>query len=655
MDTVQAGRALGSRYQLVERIGGGAMGDVWRALDRTAGEDVAAKLLRREYTTDPEIVSRFVQERAILLALDHPNIVRVRDLVVEGDDLAIVMELVRGRDLAAYLREEGTLPPAEAVRLTVAVLNALAHAHEHDYLHRDVKPDNVLLDGAHVRLSDFGIARLARETVVRATGALGTPEYMAPEVIEHAQVSVAADVYGAAVLLYELLAGRTPFAGGANGFAVANRHVTSAPPPLPGLPPKLAAMLRRMLAKQPAKRPSAAASAEALAALLPELEGLDRLARQPQPAEWAAAAAVAEPRSGGTRARGVDREDETSSAEPGAVAALHPDAPPAPAGETSLGVVRPVHEPPTLRPAVLPAPGPSRARRLLGIVGGIAAVGAVAVAVLVVARHGGSGHRGKQAGPGATSVPVRQTDPGLPTGLTVSREGSYDPRTKQLRTTVTWRAGHAALAGPFYENVPQDSCQVDWSGSTVPVAIDVTSGISARCGYRVEVGAIPANGTATATYVAALDPKKTDAVAAAQAFLDKEAALTSAALDQLAGSGAYPVQRLAGISVSIAPSVVVYPARAHVVLYPQWKGAPGPDYHEVLFDSQRTMSANVLLGQLGGLDGVRLSVSGCDAIAFEKQRYPYTLHGDADCVIEAQVGEVTGDGSPVHVRYRSAG
>ena len=209
---MQTTRALGSRYVLDRLIGSGAMGQVWAATDQRTGERVAAKLLRPEFARDAEVLTRFVQERSILLDLVHPSIVRVRDLVVEGEDLAIVMDLVEGADLRARLRAAGTLPPAEAVRVTADVLTALAAAHAQGVLHRDVKPDNVLLTTdapPRVLLGDFGIARLAQETTVRMTGVLGTADYMAPEIFTAETVSAASDVYAAGIGLYELLAGRT--------------------------------------------------------------------------------------------------------------------------------------------------------------------------------------------------------------------------------------------------------------------------------------------------------------------------------------------------------------------------------------------------------------------------------------------------------------
>ena len=238
-----ASRALGSKYELLSPLGSGAMGEVWRARDRATGEPVAAKVLRSELSHDQEVISRFVRERTILTSLAHPGIVRVRDLVVEGDELAIVMDLVEGSDLRQALRESGTLPPATAAGLVARVLDALAVAHAQGALHRDVKPDNVLLtqqwrtlEEGEIRLSDFSIARLAQESTVQATGLLGTPEYMPPELFAHGTTSAASDTYAAGVVLYELLAGRTPFAGPGTAFTIGNRAVTMQPPALPVAP-----------------------------------------------------------------------------------------------------------------------------------------------------------------------------------------------------------------------------------------------------------------------------------------------------------------------------------------------------------------------------------------------------------------------------------
>jgi Protein kinase domain/Bacterial Ig-like domain (group 2) len=267
--------ALGSNYVLLEPLGRGGMGRVWRGATRRDGEQVAVKLLNPELATDPEVVSRFLQERGILVGLQHPHLVRVRDLVAEGGTLAIVMDLVDG-DLRRHLLGSAPLAPAFAAGLMAQVLTGLAAVHAAGIVHRDLKPENILLDRSQgdpprARLSDFGIARLTTGPgLTRTTGLIGTPEYIAPEMAEQREVGPAADVYAAGIVLYELLTGRTPFAGG-TAMAILRRHADETPARPDGLSDGLWELLSEMLAKQPGRRPAAAQAAERLVALVPTL------------------------------------------------------------------------------------------------------------------------------------------------------------------------------------------------------------------------------------------------------------------------------------------------------------------------------------------------------------------------------------------------
>ncbi|MEV5377975.1 serine/threonine-protein kinase [Streptomyces nondiastaticus] len=284
-------RKIGSRYTAHQVLGRGSAGTVW--LGEGPEGPVAIKLLREDLASDQELVGRFVQERAALLGLDHPNVVGVRDLVVDGADLALVMDLIRGTDLRTRLDRERRLAPEAAVAIVADVADGLAAAHAAGIVHRDVKPENVLLDmqgplgpgGAHpALLTDFGIARLvdaprpAREGG-RGTGprsVIGTPDYLAPEIIEGLPPRASVDVYALATVLYELLAGFTPFGGGHPG-AVLRRHVTETVAPLPGIPDELWQLVVQCLAKGPASRLRASELAARLRELLPGLAGIPPL------------------------------------------------------------------------------------------------------------------------------------------------------------------------------------------------------------------------------------------------------------------------------------------------------------------------------------------------------------------------------------------
>jgi serine/threonine protein kinase len=273
---------LGSRYVLHELLGRGAMGQVFRGTVRGSGAPVAVKVLKPELVSDTEVVARFFRERSILISIDHPNVAKVLDLVIEGETLGIVMELVRGRDLRQALPEAQTHPPTAAIRLFRQLLAGLTAVHAAGVIHRDIKPENILLDFDHkrmrVKLTDFGVARLTDGTALtRTTGLIGTPEYMAPETARHGSATFAADLYSAGIVLYELLAGRTPFGSGPP-LVVLRRQAEEPPPPIPGLPPRVWGYLESLLAKDPAGRPaSAAMAADMLRALEPDLAGLPAL------------------------------------------------------------------------------------------------------------------------------------------------------------------------------------------------------------------------------------------------------------------------------------------------------------------------------------------------------------------------------------------
>ncbi|MFJ9433931.1 serine/threonine-protein kinase [Streptomyces sp. NPDC101490] len=275
-------RPIGSKYLLEEPLGRGATGTVWRARQRETagaeaavpgqpGETVAIKVLKEELANDADIVMRFLRERSVLLRLTHPNIVRTRDLVVEGDVLALVMDLVEGPDLHRYIRESGPLTPVAAALLTAQIADALAASHADGVVHRDLKPANVLLaeqgGQMHPMLTDFGIARLADSPgLTRTHEFVGTPAYVAPESAEGRPQTSAVDIYGAGILLYELVTGRPPFAGG-TALEVLHRHLSEEPRRPSTVPGPLWTVIERCLSKDPDRRPSAVNLARGLRAV----------------------------------------------------------------------------------------------------------------------------------------------------------------------------------------------------------------------------------------------------------------------------------------------------------------------------------------------------------------------------------------------------
>ncbi|MFJ6741580.1 serine/threonine-protein kinase [Streptomyces sp. NPDC091279] len=255
------GRLIGGRYRLLGRLGHGGMGTVWRAHDETVDREVAVKepsvpdtLPERERSHAYE---RMRREARAAARLDHPAVVNVHDVAVVDGRPWIVMELVRGRSLAGAL-EEGTLGAREAARIGLEVLGALEAAHAAGILHRDVKPDNVLL-GAHGRvvLTDFGIAQIEGETSLTDTGGfVGSPEYIAPERVLGQRPGPASDLWSLGVVLYAATEGVSPFRR-SNTPATLQSVLNATPAPPAAAPGPLAEVITGLLRKDPAHRPDA--------------------------------------------------------------------------------------------------------------------------------------------------------------------------------------------------------------------------------------------------------------------------------------------------------------------------------------------------------------------------------------------------------------
>jgi hypothetical protein len=256
--------ALGSGFELGARLGEGGFGVVYRARDVRLRRDVAVKLLRRELVAGEGFVERFEREAQALAALRHPNIVPVYAIGDQGELIYLIMPFVEGVTLTDYLRAHGRLALDEAARILRAVGGALTAAHGVGLVHRDIKPDNIMLEGPkrHPLLMDFGIAKTGQTgggVSLTSTGmVLGTPLYMSPEqATADPAVDARSDIYSLGVLAYQLFTGELPF-NGDSIFAVLNQHLTTPVPEArtlrPEIPARVSAALRRAMAKKPAER-----------------------------------------------------------------------------------------------------------------------------------------------------------------------------------------------------------------------------------------------------------------------------------------------------------------------------------------------------------------------------------------------------------------
>ena len=250
---------LAGRYRLTEQIGMGGMAIVYRAVDLRTGHNVAVKVLRPEFNEDIEFISRFQREAEAASKMTHHNIVNLLDVGMDHDNRYLVMEYVQGKTLKEVIQERGKLTAPLACQITIRILSALEHAHRNGIVHRDIKPQNILVhaDG-HIKVADFGIARIAdSSTLTRGDNVMGSVHYFSPEQARGESAQATSDLYSTGVVLYEMLTGRVPFDGD-NPVAVAMQHLHAAPPPIqslaPDVPPAVCRVCMKAMEKNPAAR-----------------------------------------------------------------------------------------------------------------------------------------------------------------------------------------------------------------------------------------------------------------------------------------------------------------------------------------------------------------------------------------------------------------
>jgi serine/threonine-protein kinase len=250
------GRILGGRYELIEKTGGGGMAVVYKAKCHLLNRYVAVKILRPDLVENEEFVTRFKRESQAAASLSHPNIVNMYDVGQEDDIHYIVMEYVDGMTLKEYIRKEGRLSCEEAVRIACQVCSALHHAHENNIVHRDIKPQNILIsrDGT-AKVADFGIARAVTSATVTMAGAnvIGSVHYFSPEQAKGSYVDKKSDIYSLGIVLYEMVTGVVPFEGD-SAISVALKHIQEQVTPPgelnPDIPKSIQYIIERALEKR---------------------------------------------------------------------------------------------------------------------------------------------------------------------------------------------------------------------------------------------------------------------------------------------------------------------------------------------------------------------------------------------------------------------
>lgn len=256
------GVSFGGRYELQSRIAIGGMGEVWEATDHVIGRTVAIKILKDEYMGDPGFLERFRAEARHAALVNHEGIASVFDYGEENGSAFLVMELVPGEALSTIIEREGSLSSDKTLDIVAQTASALQAAHAAGLVHRDIKPGNLLItpDG-RVKITDFGIARIADQVPLTATGqVMGTVQYLSPEQASGHAASPATDTYSLGIVAYECLAGKRPFTGESQ-VAIAMAQINEQPPPLPPtVPIPVQNLVMAMIAKKPADRPSSSAT-----------------------------------------------------------------------------------------------------------------------------------------------------------------------------------------------------------------------------------------------------------------------------------------------------------------------------------------------------------------------------------------------------------
>lgn len=256
---LEIGEILGGRYEILKRIGSGGMADVYMAKDQKLNRKVAVKVLKREYVDDEKFLKKFQREAQAIASLTHPNIVNVYDVGAENGVNYIVMELAGGITLKEYIKKKGCISPQETVDISIQIASAISHAHNHHIIHRDIKPQNILIsEDGMIKVTDFGIAKAANSNTVTSTAtAIGSVHYISPEQAKGRFCDEKSDIYSLGITIYEMVTGKVPF-DHENGVTIALMHLQNdiVPPSeiKEGIPDSLEKIILKCVMKKPEER-----------------------------------------------------------------------------------------------------------------------------------------------------------------------------------------------------------------------------------------------------------------------------------------------------------------------------------------------------------------------------------------------------------------
>lgn len=250
------GQLLNERYRIKSRIGGGGMANVYLGYDIILKRDVAIKVLRPEFANDPEFIERFDREALAATSLAHPNIVSIYDVGEEGDIFYIVMEYVDGETLKDYVKKHGKLSVEETIDIMEQLTSAIQHAHENGLIHRDIKPQNILIDrSGKIKVTDFGIAvALSATALTQTNSVLGSVHYLSPEQARGGKATKLSDIYSLGIVFYELVTGELPFTG-QSPVSIALKHLHDETPSVRKLNPVIPQSVENIILKATAKNP----------------------------------------------------------------------------------------------------------------------------------------------------------------------------------------------------------------------------------------------------------------------------------------------------------------------------------------------------------------------------------------------------------------